>query len=43
MLREQAHTLAPYSFDQHLGPQGSVFSGAGYVIPGFYTQHGYKQ
>ena len=43
MLREQAHTLAPYSFDQHLGPQGSVFSGAGYVIPGFYTQQGYKQ
>ena len=43
MLREQAHTLAPYSFDQHLGPQGSVFSGADYVIPGFYTQQGYKQ
>ncbi|MFP3518317.1 type VI secretion system membrane subunit TssM [Pseudomonas sp. SIMBA_077] len=43
MLRDQAHALAPYSFAQHLGPQASVFSGADYVIPGFYTQHGYKQ
>lgn len=43
MLREQAHGLAPYSFAQHLGPQGQVFSGADYVIPGFYTQQGYQQ
>ena len=43
MLREQAHTLAPYRFDQYLGPQGSVFSGADYAIPGFYTQQGYRQ
>ena len=43
MLRDQAHTLAPYSFDQHLGPQGGVFSGADYAIPGFYTEQGYKQ
>ncbi|MFJ7885868.1 type VI secretion system membrane subunit TssM [Pseudomonas sp. NPDC096917] len=43
MLRDQAHALAPYSFDQHLGPQGGVFSGADYAIPGFYTEQGYKQ
>lgn len=43
MLRDQAHTLSPYSFDQHLGPQGGVFSGADYAIPGFYTEQGYKQ
>ena len=42
-LREQAHSLAPYSLSQHLGPQGHLFSGADYSIPGFYTQQGYQQ
>jgi type VI secretion system protein ImpL len=43
MLRDQAHTLPQYRFSQHLGPQGSLFVGADYVIPGFYTQQGYQQ
>lgn len=43
MLRDQAHSLAPYSLDQHLGPQGHLFNGADYTIPGFYTQQGYQQ
>lgn len=43
MLREQARTLPEYRLDQHLGPQGSLFFGANYVIPGFYTQQGYQQ
>lgn len=43
MLRDQAHALPPYRFSQHLGPQGSLFVGADYVIPGFYTQQGYQQ
>lgn len=43
MLREQARTLPEYRLDQHLGPQGSLFFGGNYVIPGFYTQQGYQQ
>ncbi|KMM87013.1 type VI secretion system protein ImpL [Pseudomonas taetrolens] len=43
MLRDQAHSLEAYSFDRHLGPQGSLVNGAGYTIPGFYTQQGYQQ
>lgn len=43
MLRDQAHSLAPYSLGQHLGPQGNLFNGADYTIPGFYTQQGYQQ
>lgn len=43
MLRDQARTLPEYRLEQHLGPQGSLFFGAGYVIPGFYTQQGYQQ
>ena len=43
MLREQARNLPDYRFSQHLGPQGSLFVGTDYVIPGFYTQQGYQQ
>jgi type VI secretion system protein ImpL len=43
MLREQADALPDYSFDQHLGPKAGLFVGADYVIPGFYTRHGYEQ
>lgn len=43
MLREQARNLPEYRLSQHLGPQGSLFSGTDYVIPGFYTEQGYKQ
>lgn len=43
MLREQARNLPDYRFSQHLGPQGSLFIGTEYVIPGFYTQQGYQQ
>lgn len=43
MLREQARSLPEYRLSQHLGPQGSLFVGTDYVIPGFYTQQGYQQ
>ncbi len=43
MLREQARNLPEYRLSQHLGPQGSLFVGTDYVIPGFYTQQGYRQ
>jgi len=43
MLREQARNLPDYRLSQHLGPQGSLFVGTDYVIPGFYTQQGYQQ
>jgi type VI secretion system protein ImpL len=43
MLREQARSLPEYSLSEHLGPQGSLFVGTDYVIPGFYTQQGYQQ
>ncbi|MDQ3201289.1 MAG: type VI secretion system membrane subunit TssM, partial [Pseudomonadota bacterium] len=43
MLREQARNLPEYRFSQHLGPQGALFVGTDYVIPGFYTQQGYEQ
>ncbi|ALI01269.1 type VI secretion system membrane subunit TssM [Pseudomonas sp. FW306-02-F02-AA] len=43
MLREQARNLPDYRFSQHLGPQGALFVGTDYVIPGFYTQQGYQQ
>ncbi len=43
MLREQARNLPEYRFSQHLGPQGALFVGTDYVIPGFYTQQGYQQ
>ncbi|KPG99624.1 type VI secretion protein VasK [Pseudomonas sp. RIT-PI-q] len=43
MLREQARHLPEYRFNQHLGPQGGLFVGTDYVIPGFYTQQGYQQ
>jgi len=43
VLREQARDLPEYRFSQHLGPQGALFSGTDYVIPGFYTQKGYQQ
>lgn len=42
-LREQSRTLPQYRLDQHLGPQGAVFSGSHSVIPGLYTQQGYQQ
>jgi type VI secretion system protein ImpL len=35
--------LPEYRFSQHLGPQGALFIGTEYVIPGFYTQQGYQQ
>ncbi|WP_259699320.1 type VI secretion system membrane subunit TssM, partial [Pseudomonas chlororaphis] len=43
VLREQARSLPEYRLSQHLGPQGSLFVGTDYAIPGFYTQQGYQQ
>ncbi|WP_163019745.1 ImcF-related family protein, partial [Pseudomonas viridiflava] len=43
MLREQARNLPEYTLSQHLGPQGALFVGTDYTIPGFYTQQGYQQ
>jgi len=43
VLREQARSLPEYRLSQHTGPQGAVFVGTDYVIPGFYTQRGYQQ
>ncbi|UCO98903.1 type VI secretion system membrane subunit TssM [Metapseudomonas lalkuanensis] len=43
VLREQARSLPDYRFSQRLGPQGALFSGTDYLIPGFYTQRGYQQ
>jgi type VI secretion system protein ImpL len=43
MLRDQARILPVYRLSQHLGPQGSLFVGTDYVIPGFYTKQGYQQ
>lgn len=43
MLREQARNVPEYRLSQYLGPQGSLFMGTDYVIPGFYTQQGYQQ
>ncbi|EKG34438.1 hypothetical protein Pav013_4630 [Pseudomonas syringae pv. avellanae str. ISPaVe013] len=43
MLREQARNLPEYTLGQHLGPQGALFVGTDYTIPGFYTQQGYQQ
>ncbi|TWC50954.1 type VI secretion system protein ImpL [Pseudomonas sp. SJZ080] len=43
MLREQARNLPEYRLSQHLGPQGALFVGTDYAIPGFYTQQGYQQ
>ncbi|MFJ3368182.1 type VI secretion system membrane subunit TssM [Pseudomonas sp. NPDC086251] len=43
MLREQARNLPQYRLSQHLGPQGALFVGTDYVIPGFYTQKGHQQ
>ena len=42
MLREQARNVPEYRLSQHLGPQGALFIGTDYVIPGFYTQQGYQ-
>lgn len=43
MLRDQARILPEYRLSQHLGPQGSLFVGTDYVIPGFYTKQGFQQ
>ena len=43
MLREQASHLPKYSFDQHIGPQGTLLGGTDHVIPGFYTRQGFEQ
>lgn len=43
VLRDQARSLPEYSFAQRLGPQGALFSGTDYRIPGFYTRQGYQQ
>lgn len=43
MLRDQARSLPDYRFSQHLGPQGALFNGSDYAIPGFYTQNGYQK
>ncbi|MDH0620316.1 type VI secretion system membrane subunit TssM [Pseudomonas fulva] len=43
VLREQARSLPEYRLGQHTGPQGAVFAGTDYVIPGFYTHRGYQQ
>ncbi|WP_297843718.1 type VI secretion system membrane subunit TssM [Pseudomonas sp.] len=42
-LREQAQSLPEYRLSQHMGPQGGLFRGTDYLIPGFYTQRGYEQ
>ena len=42
MLRDQARSLPDYRFSQRLGPQGALFAGSDYAIPGFYTQRGYQ-
>ncbi|TLX61198.1 type VI secretion system membrane subunit TssM [Stutzerimonas nosocomialis] len=43
MLRDQARSLPDYRFSQRLGPQGALFTGGDYAIPGFYTQNGYQK
>lgn len=43
MLRDQARSLPDYRLSQRLGPQGALFVGADYAIPGFYTQNGYQK
>ena len=43
MLRDQARSLPDYRFSQRLGPQGALFNGSDYTIPGFYTQNGYQK
>lgn len=43
VVREQARTLPGYRLSQHLGPQGTLFIGTDYLIPGFYTPQGYRQ
>ncbi|MBA1274943.1 type VI secretion system membrane subunit TssM [Stutzerimonas azotifigens] len=43
MLRDQARSLPDYRFSQRLGPQGALFNGSDYAIPGFYTQNGYQK
>lgn len=42
-LRDKTHSLPAYSLGQQLGSHSGVFSGADYIIPGFFTQHGYQQ
>ena len=42
MLRDQAQQLPEYRFHQHLGPQATLLNGSDQVIPGFYTQRGYR-
>ncbi|KJH85147.1 type VI secretion system membrane subunit TssM [Stutzerimonas stutzeri] len=43
MLRDQARSLPDYRFSQRLGPQGALFNGSDYAIPGLYTQNGYQK
>ncbi|WP_462402779.1 type VI secretion system membrane subunit TssM [Pseudomonas sp. Marseille-QA0332] len=43
VLRDKARSLPEYRLSQHLGPQGGVFVGTDYTIPGFYTQRGYQR
>lgn len=43
LLREQGAELEPYRFTQHLDPHEQVFAGIDQPIPGFFTQHGYRQ
>lgn len=43
ILRDEAGSLPEYRLGQHMGSQSGVFSGTDYLIPGFYTQQGYKQ
>src|SRR5690606_18219713 len=42
VLRDQAQQLPEYRFHQHLGPQATLLNGGDLVIPGFYTQRGYR-
>jgi type VI secretion system protein ImpL len=42
-LQDQARHLPEYRLSQNLGPQGAMFTGSDYAIPGFYTQRGYQQ
>jgi type VI secretion system protein ImpL len=43
ILRDQAQSLPTYRLGEHVGPQGTLFTGTGHTIPGLYTQQGYNQ
>jgi type VI secretion system protein ImpL len=42
-LKEQTRTLPEYRLDQYVDPQGILFSGTDYTIPGLYTKASYQR